>query len=384
MPRLRENHVKLRQRPRQLDDSLRGLALFRALLDQSNDAIQVIEPGTLRFLDVNDRTCLELGYSRGELLSMTVFDIAPGFDQRQRTTVLEQIKKSGSAMIERVHRRKDGTVFPVEVTLREVHLDRTYGVAVARDITERKRAEQALKESQVTLARVTRIATMGELTATIAHEINQPLAAVSTNASAALRWLAVRPPNLVEAREAMASAMREANRAKCVIDRIRTLLKKSAPALQPLNVNELIRETLALTHSELITGGVAVHTKLSAELPAVLGDRVQLQQVILNLIMNALDALKAIRDAPRKLTIESAKDPEGLLIQVEDSGEGLDPEQVHRIFDPFFTTKPEGIGMGLPISRSIVEAHGGHMWAMPGSPRGAVLRLILPKADTSV
>jgi PAS domain S-box-containing protein len=183
------------------------LALFRALLDQSNDAIQVIEPGTLRFLDVNDRTCLELGYSRGELLSMTVFDIAPGFDQRQRTTVLEQIKKSGSAMIERVHRRKDGTVFPVEVTLREVHLDRTYRVAVARDITERKRAEQALKESQVTLARVTRIATMGELTATIAHEINQPLAAVSTNASAALRWLAVRPPNLAEAREATRPAL---------------------------------------------------------------------------------------------------------------------------------------------------------------------------------
>jgi len=265
-------------------------------------------------------------------------------------------------------------------------LVRTWGIQ--RDVTERvrlqedrKRAEEALQESRAELARVARIATLGELTASIAHEINQPLAAVATNASASLHWLAVRPPNLGEARQAMTRAMKEANRASSVIDKMRTLLKKSPPQLLLLEVNELLTDVLALAHTDLLTGGVIVHTKLADDLPVVLGDRVQLQQVMLNLILNAIDAMIAINDRPRTLVISSVKHPEGVLVQVQDSGKGLDPKQASRIFDSFFTTKPEGIGMGLSISRSIVEAHGGRLWADTSVSNGAIFRFTLPKAE---
>jgi PAS domain S-box-containing protein len=280
--------------------------------------------------------------------------------------------------------RPDGSVrwisdrgFPVRDAKGEVY--RLAGIA--EDITESKQAEQALQESQAALARVARIATMGELTASIAHEINQPLAAVATNASASLHWLAVQPPNLDEAREAMANAMKEANRAGGVIARIRALLKKASPELRPVDMNEVIREVLALVRRELIRGGVTAKTKLAPGLPAVLGDPVQLQQVILNLIMNAIDAMSTITDRPRTLLIKSAKDAEGVLIQVQDSGKGLDPENSDRMFESFFTTKPEGIGIGLSISSSIVEAHGGSLSAKPGASYGATFEFTLPRAE---
>jgi PAS domain S-box-containing protein len=357
----------------------KSLQLFRMLVDQSNDAIEVVDPKTLRFIDVNDRACTDLGYSREELLSMKLHDISPKAELLNEM-ISDELRNSGSAIFESLHRRRDGSTFPVEVSVKQVYLDRIYRVSVVRDITERKRAEQALQQSQADLARVARIATMGELTASIAHEINQPLAAVATSASASLHWLAVQPPNLAEAREAMTGAMREANRASRVIDRIRTLIKKVPPELRPLDVNELIREVLALTHKELVVGGVAVHTDLSPEVPCVFGDRTQLQQVILNLIMNAIDAMITIKDRPRILNIKSARDAENVLVEVQDSGRGVDPLLASRIFDSFFTTKPDGIGMGLSISRSIVEAHGGQLQATPASSPGAVFQLTLPKA----
>jgi PAS domain S-box-containing protein len=357
-----------------------SLKLFRMLADQSNDAIEVVDPETLRFIDINDRACINLGYTRDELLSMKVYDIDPNIDESRHARVLDDLRASGSVIIESLHRRKDGTTFPVEVSIKQVKLDRTYMIAVARDITERKRTEQALQESRAALTRVARIATMGELTASIAHEINQPLAAVVTNASASLHWLAIQPPDLAEARQAMAGAMQEANRASSVIGRIRTLLKKASPEMQPLDVNELIREVLALTHNQLLTSGVAVHTELASDIPAVFGDRVQVQQVMLNLIMNAVDAMTATSGRPRTLRIKSTRATEGVLVQVEDSGQGIDPEQLSRIFDSFYTTKPHGIGMGLSISRSIIEAHDGRLWASPGAARGAVFQFILPSA----
>jgi PAS domain S-box-containing protein len=357
-----------------------SLKLFRMLADQSNDAIEVVDPETLRFIDINDRACINLGYTRDELLSMKVYDIDPNIDESRHARVLDDLRASGSVIIESLHRRKDGTTFPVEVSIKQVKLDRTYMIAVARDITERKRTEQALQESRAALTRVARIATMGELTASIAHEINQPLAAVVTNASASLHWLAIQPPDLAEARQAMAGAMQEANRASSVIGRIRTLLKKASPEMQPLDVNELIREVLALTHNQLLTSGVAVHTELASDIPAVFCDRVQVQQVMLNLIMNAVDAMTATSGRPRTLRIKSTRATEGVLVQVEDSGQGIDPEQLSRIFDSFYTTKPHGIGMGLSISRSIIEAHDGRLWASPGAARGAVFQFILPSA----
>ena len=254
---------------------------------------------------------------------------------------------------------------------------------IAEDITERKRAEQALQESQAALARVTRIAAMGELTASIAHEINQPLAAVVANGSASLRWLAIQPPNLDEAREALTRVVGDANRASDVIARIRALLKKAPPPLERLDTNKEIREVLALTASDLLKGGVTVQTELAADIPTVLGDRVQLQQVILNLIMNGIDAMSMITDRSRDLLIKSARCPDGVLIQVQDSGSGFDPEDADSIFEPFFTTKPQGMGMGLSISRSIVEAHGGRLWATPGSLHGAIFQFTLPGADSS-
>lgn len=253
---------------------------------------------------------------------------------------------------------------------------------IAEDMTERKLAQQALQESRAELARVSRIATMGELTASIAHEINQPLAAVATNASAALHWLAAQPPNLDEARDAGRRAIQEVNRASGVIERIRALLQKAPPQLWPLDGNDVIREVLLLAEAEFLRGEVTVKTELAADVPKVLGDRVQVQQVILNLVRNAIDAMSMIIDRSRELLIRSAKHPDGVLIQVQDSGKGLDPQLTDRIFEPFFTTKPEGIGMGLSISRSIVEAHGGRLWVTPGSPHGAVFQLILPATES--
>jgi PAS domain S-box-containing protein len=251
------------------------------------------------------------------------------------------------------------------------------------DVTEQRRAEEHLRRAQEELARVSRVIAMGELAAAIAHEVNQPLGAVVTNASASLRWLAGQPPNLREAREAIDRTVRDANRASEVIVRIRALLQKGPPQMEQLNVNAVIREVLRLAGNELLRSGVAVQTDLAPDVPNVLGDRVQLQQVLLNLILNGIDAMRTITHRPRELLIKSAKHPDGVLIQVHDSGEGLDPEQANHIFEPFFTTKPQGIGIGLSIGRSIVEAHGGRLWFTPGASYGVVFQFTVPRTDTS-
>ena len=263
-------------------------------------------------------------------------------------------------------------------------LVRTWGIQ--RDITARRQAEQALQKAQEELARVTRIATLGELTASIAHEINQPLGAVATNASAALRWLEANPPDLTEAREAMAQTIEQADLASEVIKRARLMLQKSPPERRPLEINDTIREALALSSNELLRGRVTVRTEFAADLPAVLGDRVQLRQVMLNLILNAIEAMSTVTERPRMLWVKSARAGDDVEIHVQDSGIGLKPEELERIFDPFVTTKAEGIGMGLSISRSIVAAHGGRLWATCGVAHGARFQFRLPvqRADERV
>jgi PAS domain S-box-containing protein len=616
---LRASHSELLKKAREQERMLKELTLFRTLLDQSNDAIEVIDPETLRFLDVNERACVELGYSREELLSMTVFDIDRNIDESWRAWVRQRVLESGFAIMERVHRRKDGTTLPVEVNFRRVRLDREYGVAVSRDITarkrteeklrefegvvesleemivvvnrehryvlenqaflsrrgmtreqvtgrlaadvlnpeayetvikqkldecfkgeivnyelrykypeigerdiaityiplegpsgidrvasvmrditeqkraeerlrefervvenleemivvvnreyryvivnrafltyrgltidqvvgrlaaasldpevfemvvkekldecfqgkvvnfelkyrypelgerdvsitylpiegaagidrvacifrditERKQAEQSLQEAQAELAHVTRVLAMGELVTSIAHEVNQPLTGVVTNSDFALRQLASGSPNLEQLREAIAEIVEDARRVSAIISRVRTLLKKGAPDRVALAINDVIQDVTVLVRNEAARNGVQVRLDLAPVLPPLVGDRVQLQQVLINLVMNGIDAMRSVTDRPRKLDIKSAKHADGVLIQVRDSGLGLAQDRLERVFEPFFTTKPQGIGMGLSISRSIIESHGGRLWTVP-VPNGALFQFTLP------
>jgi C4-dicarboxylate-specific signal transduction histidine kinase len=257
-----------------------------------------------------------------------------------------------------------------------LNMTATIGSQIGQFI-ERKQAEDALRSAQAELAHVTRVATLGELTASIAHEINQPLAAVVNNATACVHWLAAH--NLEEARESAEFVIADGHRAGEIIGRIRALVKKAPSRKDRVDVNETILEVIALARSEVQSNGVSLRTRLGDELPLVLGDRIQLQQVILNLMINAIEAMNEVSDAPRELLISSAKDDsQSVLVSVRDSGPGLNPDSLDRLFHAFYTTKPHGMGMGLAISRSIVEAHGGRLWAAANVPHGAVFQFTLP------
>jgi PAS domain S-box-containing protein len=242
------------------------------------------------------------------------------------------------------------------------------------DVTERKRAEEErerLRQAHADLARVNRVTTMGELTASLAHEVNQPIAAAVTNANTCVRWLAADTPNLEEARAAAMRIVKDGTRAAEIIKRIRLLFKKGTPERELVDVNEVIREMIVLLRSEATRYNISVRTELAADLHQVMGDRVQLDQVMMNLIVNGIDAMKDV-DGARELAIKSQKaEDDRILVSVSDTGVGLPPQQADQIFKAFFTTKPQGTGMGLSISRSIIESHGGRLWAADNSPRGA-------------
>ena len=255
---------------------------------------------------------------------------------------------------------------------------------LVQESRDRTKAEEALRSTQADLARVARLTTMGELVASIAHEINQPLAAVVTSGTACLRWLDRAEPDIDAARKSVLRIVRDAGRAGEVIHGLRSLAKKSGPQLMRLDLNDAIQEVLALTRSELQARGVALHTTLSSADRPVVGDRVQLQQVLLNLILNGVEAMSVITDRPKVLAITSEPvEPGGVLVAVEDTGPGLDPATADRIFDPFFTTKPDGMGMGLSICRSIIDAHGGRFWAAPRKPWGTVFRFTVPRESSA-
>lgn len=252
-------------------------------------------------------------------------------------------------------------------------------LAVGREITALKSTEEALRRTQAELARVARLTMMGELAASIAHEVNQPLAAVVTNASACLRWLAAAPPNLAEAAGAVRRIARDGNRASAVIARIRSLLRKGEPVRAPVDVNDVVRDILALARLELLQHQVELQTELAHDLPRVAADRVQLQQVVLNLVMNAIDALGAVPDRARTLHVRTRRREPGVVcVAIEDNGVGIAPGQAEHLFEAFYTTKPNGLGMGLFIGRSIVEAHGGRLWATAGPGHGFTVQFTLP------
>jgi C4-dicarboxylate-specific signal transduction histidine kinase len=259
------------------------------------------------------------------------------------------------------------------------------GVAFVLDLTERKRAEAEARESerryremQMQLAHANRVAAMGQLTASIAHEMKQPITATITNAQAALRFLGGPSPDLEEVRQTLACIVKDGHRAGNVIGGIRDHVKKAPPREDRLDINEAIREVIELTHSEAVKNGVSVRPDLAEGLPLVQGDRVQLQQVILNLIINAFEAM-SVSEGTRELLISTRKaENEGVLVAVRDSGPGLASATLERVFESFYTTKPSGLGLGLSISRSIIEAHGGRLWASANVPRGALFQLTVP------
>ncbi|MGA7060563.1 MAG: ATP-binding protein [Candidatus Acidiferrales bacterium] len=246
------------------------------------------------------------------------------------------------------------------------------------EIAERKQAEEALRQAQAELAHVNRVTTLGELTASLAHEVNQPIAAAVTDANTCLRWLTRDHPDLEEARAAAARVVKDAARAAEIISRVRLLFKKSAPERELIDVNDLIPKMIVLLHSEAARYEISVRAELAADLPRVIGDRVQLQQVIMNLVMNSIDAMKDV-DGTRELAIRSQRtENEQVLVSVLDTGVGLPQQHANQIFNAFFTTKSHGTGLGLRISRSIVESHGGRLWAAENSPRGANFCFTLP------
>jgi C4-dicarboxylate-specific signal transduction histidine kinase len=242
----------------------------------------------------------------------------------------------------------------------------------------RKLAEDALRQSQADLARISRMTTLGELTASLAHEVNQPIAAAVTDASTCLRWLARDQPDVEEAREAAARMVKDAARASDIINRMRSLFKKGTQQRELVDVNEVIREMLVLLRREAARYSIAMRADLPEGLPQIMGDHVQLQQVLMNLMINGIEAMKDT-PGPRELAVKAQRaEDEQLMVSVSDTGVGLPPQHAERIFDAFFTTKREGTGMGLRISRSIVESHGGRLWASGNSPRGASFHLTLP------
>jgi C4-dicarboxylate-specific signal transduction histidine kinase len=245
--------------------------------------------------------------------------------------------------------------------------------------TEARESEQRYRTAQLELAHANRAITMGQLASSIAHEVNQPIAAAVVGAQAAQRWLNMQPANLAEVDGQLLHIAREGKRAGDIIDRIRNLIKKAPPRKELVNIDQAIREVIELTRGEATKNGVSVQTQFAEDLPLIRGDQVQLQQVMVNLIVNAIQAMSGSGDGRRELQISTETDEaEGVRVRVRDSGPGFAPAALERVFEPFYTTKPEGMGMGLSICRSIIEAHGGRLWATGCEPRGALFQFTIP------
>jgi PAS domain S-box-containing protein len=368
-------------------------AKVRRLVDSNIIGILILDLEG-RILEANDAFLHMVGYSRDDLISGRVrrAELTPDEWSGATERALADLMATGSnRAYEKEYLRKDGTRVSVLVGGASFGESRDRCVAFVLDLTERKRAEESLRESerrygeaQMALTHANRVTTMGQLTASIAHEVRQPIAGVVANADAALRWLGHAPPNIEEARQSLDSIIKDGNRASDVIDRIRALVKKAPPRQDQLEINEAILEVIEITRGELLRNGVSLQTELARGLPLIQGDRIQLQQIVLNLIMNAVEAMRGASIESRDLLISTVADKSiGVLVAVRDSGPGLEPERFERLFDPFYTTKPGGMGMGLSICRSIVEAHGGRVWATANVPQGACFHFSLPADGAS-
>jgi PAS domain S-box-containing protein len=368
---------------KQAENALRQSEMYLA------EAQRLSHTGSFGWCADND----ELIWSE-ETFRIFEFDKAPSI---KRATVIQRIHPDDRARVLRTTKRAlsewkdfehgyrlrmpDGSVKHVHVRAHAVK-DRSSGidfVGAVSDVTARKRAEAELHEAQMNLAHVTRVTALGELAASIAHEVSQPLAAVVTNAAACQRWLGRTPPDLTEARGTLQAIIKDGNRAGDVIQRVRALANKSTEQKAPLDIDDVINEVISLVQHELLRHHVLLRLELAPGLPLVLGDRIQLQQVIINFVINAIEAMASVTDRPRELEIRTSLDDDGkILVAVKDCGTGLASENAERLFDAFYTTKSGGMGMGLSICRSIVAAHGGRLFASENAGPGATFQFALP------
>jgi PAS domain S-box-containing protein len=370
-------------------DGVEREAKIRRLVDANIIGVFVWESEGQIF-EANDAFLRMVGHDRKDLVAgrLRWTDLTPPeWRMHHEEFWTPELNMTGTVQpYEKEYFRKDGSRLPVLVGAASFDQSGKQGVSFVLDLTERKRAEAEARENerryrevQMELAHANRVATMGQLTASIAHEVNQPIAAIVTNAQAAQRWLDRQPPHLEEARQALARIVKDGNRAGDVIGRIRELIKKAPPRQDWVDINEAIREVIELTRREAVKTGVSVQTHLADGLPRINADRVQLQQVILNLIINAVEAMGGVSDGRRELLISTGQAGSGgVLVAVRDSGPGLAPATLEHLFEAFYTTKTTGLGMGLSICRSIIEAHGGRLWAEANEPQGTIFQFLTP------
>ena len=348
----------------------------------------VLRDAEHRYMSANPAFQQMVGYSERELIHLSPLDITHEDDRPASERMLTELQSGVRQTVEKEKRfrHKDGSVVWTMVStfhIPEAGPIPAFYPAIVVDITKRKQAEEALRESELELARVSRLTTMGELAASIAHELRQPLSAAVTNGTTCQHWLSEDTLDLARARKAAQRMIAAAQRASEVMDRIRGLINKTSSEKISVVVNDLICETLALIETELRARQIVVATDLAEPPISIVADRVQLQQVVLNLIMNAAEAMSLVADRTRLLRISSQREPpSSVLIRVADAGTGLDPTIAERIFDPFFTTKAGGVGMGLSICRSIIDGHGGRLWASPAPSYGALVQFMLPTEDS--
>jgi len=354
---------------------------WRSIFETSALGISIFDQD-LRYIAANPAFRAMLGYTDEELRQLTPLDITveEGRETGQiRLAELQQGKVDHYEVVKQ-YRRKDGKVIWGHSSVAQVVESRPkMFIGTMVDITESKRAQDGIEAARGELRRVARMNRLGAMIASIAHEINQPLAAIAANTSAALRWLANATPNLDEARAALEGIGRDSRRAGDVVEGIRAMFKNEGQNRVLLDINQLVREVLVLVQGELFKRGISLDTELTENLPQVMADRVQLQQVVMNLVTNAMDAMEPIVDRQKLLRVKSAiKDGDIVVVAIEDSGTGIDADKVDRLFDTFFTTKPNGMGMGLSICRSIIEAHNGRLGVSAGAQYGSVFRFELP------
>jgi PAS domain S-box-containing protein len=370
-------------RKRAEDELKRSEARHRVVVETASDAVVSIDESGAIIL-ANPATKRIFGYNPEELIGKPLTILMPGAKRQLHEAGFKRYLETGTRQLnwqgtEMTAQRANGEEFPVEVSFGEMTVDqRKIFTGFIRDISEKKRSEEELRNTQAELARMMRVMTIGQLTASIAHEVSQPLSGIIMNASTCLRMLKSDPPSIDGALETVQRTIRDGNRASEVITRLRTLFSKKQLEIEPLDLNEAAREVIALLSGELERNKVILKQEFSDRLPTVHGDRVQLQQVILNLLRNASDAMISIEDRPRQMVLRTELEGEHVRFLVQDSGVGFTPEVAGQMFESFYTTKSDGMGVGLSVSRSIIEANHGRLWATANDGPGATFAFSIP------